>query len=77
MTKRIKLSERSDDGRIIKNESYQFEELEMLVIKMNKAFYHHPLWGKQRRKGLVKAFNTFQNLVDLDAPGRHRVRLRK
>lgn len=75
--KRIKLSERSEDGRIVKNESYTLEELEMLVVKMQRRFYSHPLFGRQRQKGLMKAFKTFEELIELDQPGEHRVRIRK
>jgi hypothetical protein len=68
--KGIKLSLRSANGRIVKNEFYYFNQMKEKQLKLNKKYFSNFFFGKLRRKCLDVFLKTMSDMIDMDNEGK-------
>jgi len=67
--KYVSLFERNKKGRIVKNESFTFNQMREKMIKNNRKYFMHWWYGENRRETLNLILNTFSELIDKDQEG--------
>jgi hypothetical protein len=68
----VSLMERVN-GVIRKNESYTYQRLKKKIYMMNYEYFNHWWYGYGRMQTVNRIFKTFDELIDMDEEGKHRV----
>ena len=69
--KRIKLSKRGSNGRIVTNRSFRYFQMRDRQLEMNKKFFGNFFLGAIRRKALDVILSTMSKLTDMDREGNY------
>jgi len=70
----VTLKERDPrSGKFVKNELYTYKQIREQIMTRRKAFFTHWLYGRQRRNAIKEVLDVFEELTNLDRPGRHTV----